>query len=315
MIKLEKLESEEDWNWFKAVLDRSMKESIMLEKASKCFDPAPPSLFENGVAEESVKKKLASLYQKLGGVPDVFLIRKGARPTDRYDEFAWCAVNEMISLFQRARTGVVKTHSIFIAYSLISKAPSTFEASFTPEQLACLEPVVKEDFWNQAETAYIRLASLWDRAGQLLDYVFFNIRQFEYDGFSAVLDRIKANFAILDPSLERSSFWINIKTYAHSEKTDGLKWLLRRRNLLVHTLHLGDRLDRAKEEMEILYYYNHLEEATRKKLGTLPPEEELLILHGHLTSFTRLLEPLCDLCLWGADLIHDMRKVKESVIS
>ena len=83
----------------------------------------------------------------------------------------------------------------------------------------------------------------------------------------------------------------------------------------MHTLHLGDRLDRAKEEMEILYYYNHLEEATRKKLGTLPPEEELLILHGHLTSFTRLLEPLCDLCLWGADLIHDMRKVKESVIS
>ena len=41
--------------------------------------------------------------------------------------------------------------------------------------------------------------------------------------------------------------------------------------------------------------------------------EELKALHDHLRAFAKLLEPICDLCLWGVELIANLRKEKEGV--
>lgn len=315
MINFTKLASDKDQVWFQTLFDRSIKESFLLHKASEFFDPPPCPLFVDDAAGKRINDKFSLLCRKLGDVPEVFLITDGASPKDKYDNLTSYAVTELVSLFHRARTSVVKAHSMFVAQWILLNAPKTIEGPLAAEQLAVIAPIVREEFWNHAETAYIRLASLWDRAGQLLDYVFFNIRQFDRDGFPSILDRIKINFAILDSTIEARQFWKDLKSYAYNEQTDGLKWLLRRRNLLVHSLHLGEPEERAKEEMDIRYYYNHLAEATRHKLGTLSPDDELKCLHSHLIAFARLLEPLCDLCLWGAELIHEMRKEKDWIIS
>jgi hypothetical protein len=116
--------------------------------------------------------------------------------------------------------------------------------------------------------------------------------------------------------VEKQQFWIDIKRYGYRDQVDGLKWLLRRRNLLVHSLHLGERT--ASKERDLAYYFNHLDETTRNRLGAMRPHEELQelqALHSHLGAFARLLEPICDLCLWGVALIADLRKEKESVFT
>jgi hypothetical protein len=66
---------------------------------------------------------------------------------------------------------------------------------------------VNAAFWEHAETSFIRLASYWDRIGQLLDFVFFGIRQYERDGFPSVMDRIQNNWAAVDPALREMAAW------------------------------------------------------------------------------------------------------------
>jgi len=314
VINLEKLKAAESPRWIQILFDRSLKEAILLDRAAEFFEPQPVRLFASDADAKRVNEKLAGLYAKLGGVPNLFITRKGVKPSDTYDDFTWYSVQEMVSLFGRARTSVTKVHAKFFTHELLRGGKRLIETRWTKKQLAAFEPIVVEEFWESAETAYIRLASMWDRVGQLLDYVFFNIRQFERDGFPSVLDRIKVNFAVLDKTVEKRQFWIDIKRYAYRDQVDGLKWLLRRRNLLVHSLHLGEKT-KSTGDRDLAYYFNHLDESVRNRLGAMTPEEELKALHDHLRAFANLLEPLCDLCLWGVDLIADLRKEKESVFT
>ena len=314
MINFKKLKSEDN-SWIQILFDRSVKEAILLHRAAEFFQPQPARLFEADADAKRINEKFAKRYSKLGGVPDVFIIADGAAPSGVYDDFTWYSVQEMVSLFKRARTSVTKVHAKFLTYWILRNAKEIVETGLDEKQLSALEPVILDEFWEYAETAYIRLASMWDRAGQLLDYVFFNIRQFERDGFPSVLDRIKTNFVVLDKTVENQDFWKQVRQYAYRDQVDGLKWLLRRRNLLVHSLHLGEQNATKKEERDLSYYFNHLDEATRNRLGTMEPEQELDALHSHLSKFAKLFEPLCDLCLWGVDLITDMRKEKEWVFT
>jgi hypothetical protein len=86
----------------------------------------------------------------------------------------------------------------------------------------------EETFWEHAENAFVKLCSYWDRVGQVLDFIFFRIRQFERDGFTAVLDRIAANFLPVYEDIRNSLAWKSLDNYRKSEQEDGLKWLLRR---------------------------------------------------------------------------------------
>jgi hypothetical protein len=70
--------------------------------------------------------------------------------------------------------------------SLISRLPAEAERE-------CYE-MTRRSFWEYAEIGYIQLVCFWDRVGQLLDFIFFNIRQYERDGFPAVIDRIAVNY-------------------------------------------------------------------------------------------------------------------------
>ena len=169
-----------------------------------------------------------------------------------------------------------------------------------PEVLKQLQEMTSEMFWEHAETSYIRLASFWDRVGQLLDFVFFNIRQYERDGFPRVLERIRANYVLQFSDIEKAASWTYLWDYGKSEQPDGFKWLTSRRNLLVHSIHL-QALAAAKESELYKSAFNHLDETARKKLKPDTPESELELLHEHLAAASVLFPAILGLCELGVN--------------
>jgi hypothetical protein len=185
----------------------------------------------------------------------------------------------------------------FIASDFYDKEPDVFEQPLGAGEREGLASALKEMFWEHAETSYIRLASFWDRIGQFLSFVFFNIRQYDRDGFPSVMDRITSNYVRLFSNVDSSSFWTGLRNYQKSEKPDGFQWLIRRRNLLVHSLHLEAIQNQAGEENPIFTLaYNHLEESVRRKLNPGTPLSELEFLHAHLKAAARLFPNAIELC-------------------
>jgi hypothetical protein len=150
------------------------------------------------------------------------------------------------------------------------------------------------------------LAGFWDRLGQILDFVFFSIRQYERDGFSAVIDRIRANTLRMQPALADSEAWTAIWTYKKSEREDGLQWLLSRRNLLVHSLHLRPTDEQANDEL-FASAFNHLDSRLRRDLAPGTPEQEIQRLHTHLNQAAALLPQVLSMCQLHAEHLHASR--------
>ncbi len=114
----------------------------------------------------------------------------------------------------------------------------------------------------------------------MLDFAFFNIRKFDQNGFTAVMDRIHSNAVPMDNRLKNSGSWKRLRSFQSSEKEDGLKWLLQRRNLVVHSLHLHPV--QTDEEGVFKSQFNHLDAAHREKLRPRDPAEEVALLMGQL---------------------------------
>ena len=189
----------------------------------------------------------------------------------------------------------------YIRLGVLEKYPE-FISGFVDEKQEhkeYLKRAVTETFWGEVETAYVRLASWWDFVGQLLDFVFFNIRQYEKDGFSSVIERIKVNHSPIYPSIKNSDDWKEILSYQKSEKEDGFKWLIRRRNLIIHRMPLG-RLSETDED-ELGFQFNHLENAIERKLLLGTTSEELNHLHTHLGKAANLFSNIVGLCEIGVE--------------
>jgi hypothetical protein len=131
--------------------------------------------------------------------------------------------------------------------------------------------------------------------------VFFNIRQYERDGFPVVPERIKKNFAptfseVRDPN------WKALLEYANSEKPSGFKWLVRRRNLAIHSTRFHPLDDKRDALFE--YEFNHYEARVIRDLALKSPKEELEIIHLHLAKAAELFRGIFDFVLLGLDLIE-----------
>jgi hypothetical protein len=165
--------------------------------------------------------------------------------------------------------------------------------------------LVDSSFWEHTETAYIRIASYWDRIGQVLDFAFFSIRQYERDGFTAVMDRIRSNFVPMDATFPGMAEWKTLRAFQTSEKEDGLKWLLRRRNLVVHSLYLRplSQRDSVTDDNGAALFefeFNHLEESLRKKLAPGSPLEEIERLNLQLQKAAELFPAVLGICEYVA---------------
>jgi len=281
------------------VLMLSANESLVMAQLEgrSYFSPMPASL---ALGDDSpLDKTLARLSAALGGPPRLILVREdGEQP--RFDTYADAAIGESVNAFMRARTSICRTHLYLIGSALLTRHPETMHLPDDPNIRRILVTQVEQRFWEHAETSYIRLASFWDRLGQILDFAFFNIRQYERDGFSAVLDRIRSNVEPMKPTIRDSLAWRRLRRYQTSEQKDGLKWLLSRRNLVVHSLHLGAIPEDKPPNPIFISAYNHLEETARTKLRPGTQEEELNHLHEHLRAAATLLPDAIEVALIGA---------------
>ena len=224
-------------------------------------------------------KRINRVVQHLGGPPELYVLANDEEPppVDYYPE---ATMREAFAVFSRARKSVLRAHLFMAGSSLLAEQPGVMDL---PKNQDAADLFIKEAqaaFWEHAEAAYIRLHSFWDRVGQVLDLAFFNIRKFDQNGFTTVMDRIHSNTVPMDDRLKNSDSWKRLRFFQTSEKEDGLKWLIQRRNLVVHSLHLHPV--QTNEESVFKSQFNHLDVAHREKLRPREPAEEVALLIGQL---------------------------------
>lgn len=282
------------------LLDVTVNEATVMRLMEEFFTPQPANLAETDEEAEELTNQIEELLKTYGGPFPVFSLDEHTEFPPRIDTYAHAAVEEIVQSFHRCRRSVCETHMFFVAASFLEDHPDVWRTEHVPEEGEARLAVVSERFWDEAESTYIRLASFWDRIGQLLAFVFFNIRQYERDVFPEVLERIRKNYIPLHEELAKSQAWKRLYTYKKSKKVDGFEWLQSRRNLLVHSLRLRPMPDPEEEHPIFTSTYNHLEEKVREKLKPGTMRQELEYIHSHLRAAATLFPDVLDLCIWFA---------------
>jgi hypothetical protein len=283
-----------------AVVTTVANEPVILAQLEPHFSPKPASLTPRGSNGKELQQRVDRLVERLGGVPRLIIMGKDD-PKPRYDEYPSAAMHEVLNMFHRTRRSITRAQMSLIGSHLIQEQPEIFPFPTEGGVRAEFLEAVESNFWELAENAYIRLASYWDRVGQLLDFAFFGIRQFERDGFTVVVDRMRNNLALVDPALSALPAWASLRAFQMSEKEDGLKWLLRRRNLLVHSLYLRPIVEAKGREL-FEAEFNHLDVALREKLKPGTPRQELERMHWQLQKAAELFTSVLKLCEHAASV-------------
>lgn len=263
-----------------------LNEPILGAKFEEFMDPKPVQLASNDEDRKELNESLKELSQALGAVPesDGNMAKQDAQ--SKYDEYGVATLDEIVNYFTRCRSSVVRAHLSLIAKHVVDERPELIKLE--PQKIAPLRELMKDLFWEEAEVAYIRLASYWDRVGQLLDFMYFNVRQYDREGFAAVLDRIHGNFYQIYPELRINAAYQRLRSFQQSEQSEGLKWLVRRRNLLVHSIRLRKLYEDSANAI-FKFAFNHLEEKYRQKLQPKDASDENRVMHLHLAKCAQLL--------------------------
>ncbi len=232
-------------------------------------------------------ERLDKIARHMGGPPRLYILRQDENPPPE-DGFPRAALQEVLSVFQRARTSVIRAHMFHVGNRFVEDTPDLFE-DHDPKLADGTLELSREAFWEHAEAAYIRLASYWDRVGQVLNFAFFNIRSSKHEGFQSVMDRIYANVAKMDAQFAKNGSWSRLRSFQTSTKDNGYKWLQERRNLVVHSLHLqpiapdsDDEEDVTDNDTVFTSQFNHLDHAHREKLRPRDPAGEVVVLMRQL---------------------------------
>ncbi len=275
-------------------LQHAANETLVLARLEEFFSPKPAQLATGEAEVKALNAQVDRVTALYGGAPR--LIFRGINdPKPTYDTYMSAAIDETIEVFKRARRSLCRAQAFMIGARMLRTNPELFILPENEEIRLLFQSSTEGVFWEHAETTFIRLAGFWDRAGQILDFAFFAIRQYERDGFSAVIDRIRANTLRMKPGLEANPAWLAIWSHKKSEQEDGLQWLLSRRNLLVHSLHLQATPDPEDDEL-FESAFNHLDVRLRRDLAPSTPEKEIEHLDVHLTKAALLLPHVLTLC-------------------
>lgn len=276
-------------------MSNAANESVVLARLEEFFDPKPVTLADGEQQIKELQERVDRLIEKLGGPPRLIITGPDERK-HTYDIYPSAALSEVLKVFDRSRRSVTRAQMYLIGSHLLNEHPEFLNLSTDEKFMHLLQKNVSSVFWEHAETSFIRLASYWDRVGQVLDFVFFGIRHFEDDGFSGVMDRIHNNILPLQEEMKNLVAWKELRAFQTSEKENGLKWLLRRRNLVIHSLHLQPMIDTSNERELFDFAYNHLEEKLRNKLKPGTPTEEIRKIHLQLSAAAELFRPVLSLC-------------------
>ena len=272
------------------------------------FNPKPATLFTSDKDKDSLQWSIDQLMRRFTpGLtnPPLFVLPFDANPETgkvKFKTYHISLVNEWFSYFYKCRRSVCRAQVYYITYGALRKFPE-FWPDMPEEERTTRRNVMERRFFDALETATTQLSSYWDRVGQILAFVFFNIRQYERDVFSSVLDRIKKNFIPTCPEIANSPAWDSINKYANSEKRDGYKWLARRRNLIVHSVQMAPSRKSDETDAIIEYEFNHYQHRVISDLRIKEPEEELGDIHSHLASAALLVPYVVELTTLGLDAV------------
>jgi len=238
------------------VLSHTLNEPALIQRIERYLSPRPANIFSSDDEGEELIRHIDKFLGKCGPREEqLIMIPKGKMPpSKRVRTYPLDITNELTASFHRCRSSVCRVHMFHITLDAVQTRPQWW-TSMTEEDSQIYARTLSGFFWDTLEIATIRLASYWDRVGQLLDFVFFNIRQYERDGFPAVLERIKKNFAPTFSKVDRDPNWKALLEYANSEKPGGFKWLMRRRNLAVHSTRFRPHEDTRDTLFD--YEFNH----------------------------------------------------------
>ncbi len=278
-------------------MEYAAKDTRILADFEEFFSPPPARLWNSDEEEKTLYVSISRISERLGGLPGL-LNQNELAP--EYDTYAIAAFREVISVFYAARKFVCRAHMLQIGTDALRRFPEA--VNIENEELRHLFQLNAEDaFWEHAENAFIKLCSYWDRVGQILDFIFFRIRWYDRDGFTSVMDRIHNNVVPVHKDVRNSEAWEKLKAYWKFEKEGGLKWLLCRRNVLIHSLYL--RPIKTPGEKEVFKSaHNHLEDKLRRKLDPGTPRQEVKRLQEHLCAAADLFPHMLTLCEQGANL-------------
>lgn len=275
-------------------LQYAANEAIIFAALEEFFSPKPAQLAEGVIQQEALNEQVHRVTMLYGDAPKI-IFQAENEPKPLFDTYLFASINEALETFHRARRSLCRAQTFMIGEHMLRTNPELLNIPEDEKVRELFQKNAEDVFWEHAETTFIRLASYWDRLGQILDFAFFSIRQYERDGFSAVVDRIRANPLRMRPELAETDAWLAIWTYKRLAGEGGLDWLLSRRNLLVHSLHLGSSRDTANDEI-FISAFNHLDERVREKLKPGDPKVEIGRLHVHLAQAAALLPQVLTLC-------------------
>jgi hypothetical protein len=196
-----------------SLLSHSMNEDTTLLHMEEFFDPKPAALFytdsEKDALQRLVDQFMRRFSRDIGGPRLIILPDDPDTATGkvRVKTYHISLVNEWFSYFQKCRRSVCRAHVYLITCEALDKHPE-YWSDMSQHERANRRDLMERRFCDALEIATTRLSSYWDRVGQILDFVFFNICQYERDVFPSVLDRIKKNFIPTCPEIANSSAWV-----------------------------------------------------------------------------------------------------------
>lgn len=292
-----KMTNDDHFKLLSSIISHVANESILLTKyQNMAVEDSFSQLFTDDSYNDFIKQ-LNDIAEYLGGPPEYYLLPEEEAPplSDNYPE---AVLKEIIDVFLLARKSVIRTHMFLTGSSFLESNPDLLEGSINNlEGQKALVTMVKATFWEHAEASYIRLYSFWDRIGQILDFAFFNIRKFDQNGFNSVMHRIHVNVVPMVKQMKSDAAWKRLRSFQTSNKEDGLQWLLQRRNLIIHSLHLHPV---PIEEEVFDSQFNHLDEAHRKKLLPKEAAEEVVLLNGQLSKAAELFPAILKIIKYSA---------------
>ena len=177
-----------------------INDALVLSLLERVASPKPASLALTTKEKRQVNNRIKKLRQKLAAPPEFIIYLKKEGPP-KFDTFGETALHEIVSAFDRSRHAVCRAHVCSLATVTYAQCPQVLRRVPPDRIREDIVNLIEERFWEHAEIAYIRLAAFWDRVSQLLNFIFFNIRQSERDGFPAVADRIRLNYVPMFPEL------------------------------------------------------------------------------------------------------------------
>jgi len=251
--------------------------------------------------EKNINILLSRISSIMGG-PPLIIFKDDKESPSEYDTYLEAAIDEITHVYKVTKEAITTVNAIGYTVQILATRPENFFRKEIKEDLRDWTNLnLEKRFYDQAEISYIRLGSYWDRIGQLLAYIFFNIRQFDHEVFSSVLERIQTNYIHLHPNIKNSCSWKRLRKYQNRDKDDGYQWLVRRRNLLVHSLHLYPPDNVVELHPIFISTYNHLNEKTKDKLKPRSMGAECTLLHIHLEKASLLFKDVLELALLGAE--------------